>query len=596
MKMKSFKRVLSLALATAMVLTACGQKPAANTSESTKTSESAVKEESKTEETKVSEKEEPKELPMITLYPEDASMFSGEVTGWRADVLAEHGFKMEIWAYSEERTIGMLTSGDFPDMMYIGGGNNAVETLTTLIETDKIINYEDYKEYLPDVFGDDAANEYIAQNFDNIRENFSAGTGGLYILPFNTGTNSSYYNQVDTFTDRSVKLKWDVYEAIGAPEVTDMWSLIDIVEQMVAYQPTDADGNKTYGAVLHNSKDKEYFGGLNSWYKWHGGDAAWNNWMAEANYQTGEMSYILEEDSLFKSGIKWYYELNKRGLLDPDSISMSSTDQNPKTDAGLVMIPTGTKRGKPTTYYEVFPEGCLPYQNAASERMASPEWSIVIFKDSEHIEECLEFVNMMADPYEVMQVEFGPEGVMWQEEGNVLTVTDAALDFYKANGTFNGFPMPDGTNYNGFGNPRLVGSGTAIPGYVDKNGDALCWQLDVWPEVQEFKADHPNWVSWQETMDATDLWDYVEKNNINYITQTAYDDIVVEMSDPEMQLRVSTLIDLTIPLCWQMVYAESDEEFEALWTKLKNDAEALGAKELFEYCYNAYKPYVAGLQ
>jgi len=46
MKAKSFKRVLALALATAMVLTACGQKPAANTSESTKTSESAPAKES----------------------------------------------------------------------------------------------------------------------------------------------------------------------------------------------------------------------------------------------------------------------------------------------------------------------------------------------------------------------------------------------------------------------------------------------------------------------------------------------------------------------------------------------------------------------
>ena len=55
MKAKSFKRVLALALATAMILTACGQKPAANTSESTKTSESTPAKES---EAAPSEKEE----------------------------------------------------------------------------------------------------------------------------------------------------------------------------------------------------------------------------------------------------------------------------------------------------------------------------------------------------------------------------------------------------------------------------------------------------------------------------------------------------------------------------------------------------------
>ena len=57
MKIKAFKRVLALALVTAMVLTACGQKPAANTSES-KTSEPAKESTAAPSEEK---KEEPKE-------------------------------------------------------------------------------------------------------------------------------------------------------------------------------------------------------------------------------------------------------------------------------------------------------------------------------------------------------------------------------------------------------------------------------------------------------------------------------------------------------------------------------------------------------
>ena len=96
MKAKSFKRVLALALATAMVLTACGQKPAANTSESTKTSESTPAKEESTPAASEEKKEEPKEPVAITLYPKDANLFSGEVTGYRAEAFAAHGIKLEI--------------------------------------------------------------------------------------------------------------------------------------------------------------------------------------------------------------------------------------------------------------------------------------------------------------------------------------------------------------------------------------------------------------------------------------------------------------------------------------------------------------------
>ena len=176
MKVKSFKRVLALALATAMVLTACGLKPAANTSESPKPSEPAKESTAAPSEEK---KEEPKELASITLYPASAALFSGEVTGYRGEAFAEHGIKLEVWAYSDEKTNAMMTSGDFPDMMYVGAGG--VDTLETLIETDKIISYDDYQDKLPNIFGDNIPNEYITKNLDISREKFSAGTGKLYV-------------------------------------------------------------------------------------------------------------------------------------------------------------------------------------------------------------------------------------------------------------------------------------------------------------------------------------------------------------------------------------------------------------------------------
>ena len=95
MKLKKFKRVLALVLSTVMVLTACGQESAANTSETTKTEESVPAKES---EAAASEKEEPKEMPTITLYPANAALFSGLVSGYRGEAFADAGFNLEVWA------------------------------------------------------------------------------------------------------------------------------------------------------------------------------------------------------------------------------------------------------------------------------------------------------------------------------------------------------------------------------------------------------------------------------------------------------------------------------------------------------------------
>jgi len=45
--------------------------------------------------------------------------------------------------------------------------------------------------------------------------------------------------------------------------------------------------------------------------------------MAEYFHKDGAVEYILEDDSVFKEGLKWYNELYKRGLAAPDSISTS---------------------------------------------------------------------------------------------------------------------------------------------------------------------------------------------------------------------------------------------------------------------------------
>ena len=585
MKLKVFKRVIALALATAMVLTACGQKPAANTGESTRTSESTPAKEESTP--AASEKEEVKEPVTITLYPKDANLFSGEVTGYRGEAFASHGIKLEVWAYSDEKTTAMMTSGDFPDMMYVAPGTQT-DIFETLVATDKIIDYSDYAEFLPHVLGDKVVNEYITSNLDRIRENFSAGTGKLFVLPFGVGVNSGLYAKTGTFDRNTPKLKWDVYEAIGAPEVTDMWSLIDIAEEMLKHTPTLEDGTKMFGTFLDNG-DSKYFNSLTLWMTWKGSAVAGTQYMAEYFHKDGSIEYILEDDSVFKEGLKWYNELYKRGLVDPDSISTSRADQAPKLDNGFAMIPGGSLPGWASKYYEVFPSDCTLYRSFTTANYTGGP-SIVIFKDSENIEACLEFVDMLADPYEWLKVNYGPEGCMWQEDNGVLSITDEFAAWLKEKGSINFFPMPDGTEYSIFNTTTLLNSGTALADHVDINGDPIPCIPTSWPDAQAITTVNDNWNAWKETMGAEDLWDYTEQHGIEVIQVSAFEGVAFPVADDNQLLTIAALKDVVVPACWKMVYAEDEAEFEAIWDAMVKDAETMGAKEMFEWYVESFQP------
>lgn len=595
MKMKNFKRVLGLVLAAAMVLTACGQKPAANekTSEAVSKTETSVSETESKETESVAATEETvvnkEDLPVISLYPANASLYSGEVTGYRSDYFAEHGFQMEVWAFSAEKSNAMMVSGDLPDIMYVQAGSDMFKTL---VENEQIINYDDYKEYLPNIY-ENQPNEYWPANLEFSRESLSEGTGNLYILPSGLGTGTTKWRETSTFDRNIVKLRWDVYEAIGAPEISDLWELIDVMEDMMEYMPETEDGTKMYGTFLDNGMDTNYFGAMQLWYRWDGYDHNIYKYFIEGKHTTGEINSIFTEDSKYYEGLKWYNEVYRRGLMDPDSISTPRTDQAPKLTAGLAMVPAGTLPGGPPYCYEYFIPGLDLYYDFTVENMAANSTSLVINAETEYLEECLEFVNMLADPYSVLNIMYGPEGDIWQMDGNVVSCTDEFLAWLEKNSVINNYPMSDGTEWYTWNTPLLCSMANELTGYVGVDGKEVCCMPYLWSDAQAVTTGEPNWQSWKETMGADNLLDYVEKNNITLTTSSAFDGLVLPNPDDNQNLTISSIKDVVVTQSWQCVYAETDEEFDAAWDKMVKDAMGLGAQDIIDWRIQCYKDAMA---
>lgn len=569
---KRMRRVCALLMAASMVLSAagCGSTGGGqSTQEEGSAQQSADAGESESGNTGSDE------LVTITLYPEAGNISSGVIGGWKGEYFASLGFQVEVWAYSDEKTNAILASGDLPDIMYVSPDN-----LDTMIEADMLLNLDDYLDDMPHLQESEALD--VALNY--VREYKSAGTGSIYGLPLSVGKQASREAVVDSTDRRAVKLKWDVYEQIGAPEINDYWELIDVMEQMVEACPADEDGTPYYGTILNNGSDTEYWACMTLWYLWQGYNEKHLPYMLEMDMVHNTATSILTRDSMYYEGLRWYNEVYRRGLMDPDSINNDRPTQKAKVDAGYAMVPSGYLPGWAPEYYEYYIPGTNVYMSYDNPYGGAN--LIGINAETENLDACLAFLDMLADPVAKLIMDSGPEGDYWElDDENNAMLTDKAINYLTEvkQGLGDGYFLESGEQLELWNTPFVINTGEELP-YTDGQGNNRIISTTQWAEANEISTSDDSFKQWQETTGYDSWKDWLNANDAFYEdgTYTGIDPLC-SVPDDTMQLTVDALRDTVVTASWQMVYAESEEEFEAIWDQMVADCEGLGAQEVIDW-------------
>lgn len=568
MRKRNIKRVSALLLASAILLTACGnQNEEVNNSQNNVTSEVSEK----SSETSTENKE--KEITKISLYPQNANLLSGLVAGHKAEYLAENGLELEVWAYSDEKTNAILASGDLPDIMYV-----SYQNLPTMIEAGMILPLDDYLDQMPNYQKYDQL--HTATNY--LREFQSAGTGKVYGMPTTVGSPAQ---KAIPNTDRyAVRLHWDIYEEIGAPEIADFDSLVDVMLQMKQAHPTDADGNTIYGTVLNGGSDSTFFKMMTAWWQWHGYDSGnyCQPYLLELNMVNGEVTSILEEDSLYREGLEWYNKLYRNGLIDPDSINIDRSTQAPKVNNGLAYVPSGFLPGWEPTYYQYYIPGTNIYYN--NELPYGAASVIAINAKTTNLDACLAFLDLMIDPFTQFRLNYGPEGDAWYIDGDKMYLTERFKGYLRGNEwNISGYTYANGEEMAIFNTPFILHQGEPLS-YKDDNGKNRSVLLTNWSEFAEASQSNETFVKWQKTTGYNNWVEWIEAENA-YYTEGPLDGIFSFLSTPDdvMQLTISAIKDIVVNASWKMVYAESEEEFDKIWNQMVADCEGLGCKDIMDW-------------
>lgn len=336
------------------------------------------------------------------------------------EIAAKVGVKVEYVEADENKFNVLLAGGDLPDIVRA----DPIKYQKQLIEGGLIVPMDDM---LAEHGKDISAN--IPTVVDYSKKNWSNGTDSLYFLPPQVQPKPGSTVQPITI---GPTIRWDWYKEIGAPELNTMDDLLDAVEQIVAKHPTTDDGKPVYGVSMWQD-----------WGIWpylippitFTEIAGTTSDLTAASVGTSDfISVLTDESSNFWTAMDFYNDAYRRGLLDPDSLTMKNNDYMAKATSGQIVVGPATwamgdfnaQHTEDGTGYIVVPAGKLAWTGQVNP-IGWSDKSYSISKSSKNPEKAMEFLNYIYSYEGARTMYNGIEGTHWTMEDGVPKLTAETL-------------------------------------------------------------------------------------------------------------------------------------------------------------------------
>ena len=512
--------------------------------------------------------EEEKEVVTITYYGQQNNRNS--MDGFMNDYLEEKiGVRVEIIPWDSDKTQALLASRELPDIgkYYLNG------SVANVIDTGLLLDLTPYLDQIPNY------SEVWTDSVKYMTEVVCEGKG-LYALPLELGTYNSFPIDPGCY---DVALRWDVYEAIGAPEINGLDDLIDVLAQMMEYMPYTEDGTKTWGIIAFSNWDGS--GGMWPAYKIPYIEGTMFNVgssLMEYDTRTKELTAMISEDSSYMRGVKFIYDCQQAGILDPDSSTQTYEATQAKLKSGAAMcvmagnyvdIYNSTEHGNaenPSGYLPLCADWIYPIVSSEN-KLGSATGVVCVSASTDKLDACLKFLNELYDEETMLTMYNGPRGEMWDIVDGKLVSLDGFWEMYN------------------------TGSYTLASGEVLQTGQFWCqWGLTndnmtsygepirqtEWSTTALAATDTKIYDMWRETTGYDlPINGYREMGNLCYNTRiTAF----LPTLDEEMTLVRTSVGEKVVAYSWKMAYAADETEFWSLYEQMRAECVALGIETLEE--------------
>ena len=522
------------------------------------------------------------DAPIVLTFYDEAANYHGTQSGWFAKVVKDR-FNIELniiapQVVGNEVFTTRSMDGDLGDILIVDKSK-----FKTLVEQGLV---KDISDKLP---GCENIMRFKDQ-IDTYNKELTGEEGKYYGIPAEM-TDTSPTTLTDDVIYSSPQLRWDLYTAIGRPQIENLDDLLDALAKIHEIHPVEGD-IEAYPFSL--------------WADWDGNDnmigianvVQLTTWYGEKVKGSAILTpfntfaEIYDRENAYYKITKFLYKANQMGLVDPESgeqdwnavaaklsgravdlmwyswqVGFTNSSEYAANGATFIFIPVGDQ---------------IYYADADRYFGADRMWAVGSKVDDEKYDLIMKFLDWYASPEGMTFQHVGLEGLNYtvNEDGTFSKLHDDALALnLEVPAEYGGGGYSDGNN--------------AINQWI---GASICmnpltgerFPMKFWKSYKEWEREQDKTkAEWQEFFGAENPVDYMVKNNKLLASPS------VGFSAPEDSLDIQDKrTDVNKALCtytWQMIFAESDEEFEALWDEMVEKMDGFGYKELYEYDVNVYQ-------
>ncbi|MBP5623528.1 MAG: sugar ABC transporter substrate-binding protein [Lachnospiraceae bacterium] len=569
------KRVVALLLSLTMVaamLAGCGN----NAASTDKTSTATTSTEKKTDNGDSSAASD--ETLVVEVYDEAAN-YQGTQTGWFAKVVKDR-FNIEL------NIIAPQVAGDAVYQTRTATGNLGDIVLLDPGHFVDCVNAG----LIKDISGE-IKNCSNLMEFDKQITTYNSGistTGAVYGIPCEM-TNTSPTSFSDDVIYSSPMLRWDLYSAVGAPDIKDLDGLLDTIKLIQDAYPTNESGDPAYGFSL--------------WPDWDNNDGMigianvvqLTTWYGEkikgAAILTTDDKFIplTDKNGTYYKMLKFLWKANQMGLVDPDSGSQNWDAACAKMSAGQVYtfwyswqvgFWNTTERladGKGMIFIPV--EDQYYYTTSDTYYGSGRIFGVGSGVEGEKYDRIMKFLDWYASP----------EGVTFQHDGiegfNYTIGADGKFTIMNDNALMDNLPVPE--EYGGAGysdgnnaiNQWIVSSISTNPNTGEPYGNT---HWSSWKAATATKTKN----EWAARFGVQEPVDWMKAHNALLVRPSV--SVSLPTEDADITVIRNQVGQEVKDDSWKMIFAASEAEFDAMWDEMTTNLDSLGFQDLYKFDVDKY--------
>ncbi len=509
--------------------------------------------------------------------------YQGIQSGWFGEVVRKK-FNMELNIISPNITRGGDTlfevraaAGNLGDLIICKGVNGQLQDL---VNAGLIYNMED-----------DLQDKDIMRYREAIENlNSCVGQDGIYAIPSQVSANGPNVPSEGNEPVYGPYIRWDLYKELGYPEVNTLEELLPVLKEMQERHPTAENGAKTYGFSFFKDWDDNMMNAVKQPCCMYGYD---EYGVVLAKADGSDYQSIIEDDSVYVRMLRFFYEANQMGLIDPKSLNQNYEQCFEKYKEGQIFFSpwpwlgksafntiSNVEQGKgfmmaPVQDMQIYSYGCYPYGNqdsiiAVGSPCADPE-RLVDFIDWLYSEE-----GIMVNGANLSGAAAGLEGLTWEmrEDGPYLTE-------FGREALMNGGDIEVPEEYGG----GTWESGVSALNYkavvqCEKSERGFHYYYELWDSVKALDTSALV-EDWRKKMGADTTMEYLRKNNMLLVAPGMLYTASVETAE---QTTIRYQCKRAIQnYSWEMVFAPDSQRFEELLDEMQATVKSYGYDVILEY-------------